>query len=259
MVLTAVRGALAFLSRLPVGGGTREWDAFRSTPPAFVLAGYAIGALVALPLAAPVGPPVAAALYLAALYLVVGVTHADGLADLGDAGAVHRSTETAQTAADATERRRTVMKDASIGAGGVLTLALAIVALAFGALELAGTAPAVAFTLALLAEVSAKAGIALLVCLGPSAGTGLGAAVVTGDRRSVIGVLAALLPTGLAAVIVGGSPVVAAVLAGPAVALLVRAWAVRHVGGISGDVLGGANELGRIAALHAGVIAWTLS
>jgi adenosylcobinamide-GDP ribazoletransferase len=30
------------------------------------------------------------------------------------------------------------------------------------------------------------------------------------------------------------------------------------LGGISGDVLGAANELGRVVGVHAGVVAWTL-
>jgi adenosylcobinamide-GDP ribazoletransferase len=34
-------------------------------------------------------------------------------------------------------------------------------------------------------------------------------------------------------------------------------WARRRLGGVSGDVMGAANELARLVALHAGVIAWT--
>lgn len=256
MVLTAVRGALAFLTRLPVGGGRRAWDGFRTTPAAFVLAGYAVGALVALPLALP-APPAAAAAYLLAVYLVTGVTHADGLADLGDAAAVHRAAG-GEPGADR-ERRRAAMTDAAIGAGGVLALTVALAALALGALALADGGIRVALTIALLAEVSAKAGMALLACLGPAAGDGLGAAVVAGRRASLPSVGAALLPAALLVTVVGAPAVVATVLAGPAAATAVRAWAVDRLGGISGDVLGGANELGRVAAIHAGVVAWTLS
>ncbi|OYR41115.1 hypothetical protein DJ82_06300 [Halorubrum sp. Ib24] len=50
---------------------------------------------------------------------------------------------------------------------------------------------------------------------------------------------------------------VAALLAALATAALLRRWSRRRLGGVSGDVLGATNELARVAALHAGVIAWT--
>ncbi|MFB6169944.1 MAG: adenosylcobinamide-GDP ribazoletransferase, partial [Haloarculaceae archaeon] len=49
MVLSALRGAVGFLSRLPVGRREADWRAFRATPLAFPLAGYLLGALAALP------------------------------------------------------------------------------------------------------------------------------------------------------------------------------------------------------------------
>jgi adenosylcobinamide-GDP ribazoletransferase len=50
----------------------------------------------------------------------------------------------------------------------------------------------------------------------------------------------------------------AAVAAGFLVALAVGWAATKRLGGVGGDVLGAANELGRVFALHAGVVAWTL-
>ena len=108
--MRAVRGALAFLTRLPVGGGEDAWDAFRATPVAFVVAGYVVGALAALPLLLPLPVSATVALYLLTLYLVTGVTHVDGLADCGDAAAVHGA------AAD----RHSALKDSQTGVGGAL-------------------------------------------------------------------------------------------------------------------------------------------
>ena len=247
--MTAVRGALAFLTRLPVGGGEAAWDAFRTTPLAFVVAGYVVGALAAIPLSLPVPVSTAVAGYLVALYLLTGVTHADGLADCGDAAAVH----------GADTDSRAVLKDAQTGVGGTLAVSLALVTLALGALGVAGSGPRVAVRLALAAEVSAKAGMAALAALGSPGHEGLGAAVVGASDPS--GLLPVVPAAALAAVAAppGSEPaLVATLLAGPAVALLVGRWATRRLGGVTGDALGAANELGRIVALHAGVVVWAL-
>jgi adenosylcobinamide-GDP ribazoletransferase len=248
-VLTAVRGALAFLTRLPVGGGEAAWDAFRTTPTAAVVAGYVVGGLVALPFLLPVPVSTLVALYLLTLYLLTGVTHADGLADLGDAAAAHGDRAT----------RVSALKDTETGVGGTLALGLALLALVLGALGAGGAGPRVAARIALAAEVSAKTGIAALACLGSPGHEGLGSAVVgAADRVALLPVAVAAVPVALAPPPGSAAALVAALLAGPVVALLVGRWAERAVGGVTGDTLGAANELARIAALHAGVVAWTL-
>ena len=248
-MLTAVRGALAFLTRLPVGGDEAAWDAFCATPAAFVVAGYVVGALAALPLLAPVPVATAVAGYVVALYLLTGVTHADGLADCGDAAAAH---------GPATERRE-ALKDSATGVGGALALGATLVALALGGLGVAGAGPRVAVRLALAAEVSAKVGMATLAALGDPGHEGLGSAVV-GDlsAAALLPVVAVAAPAALAAP-AGSTPALGAtLLAGPVAALLVGRWATATLGGVTGDALGAANELGRVVALHAGVVVWTL-
>jgi adenosylcobinamide-GDP ribazoletransferase len=249
VVLTALRGGLAFLTRLPVGGGDAEWEAFRRTPLSFPLVGYVVGSVAALSLLVPVPVPTAAALYLATLYLVTGVTHADGLADLGDAAAVH----------GATDRATEALKDSATGVGGALALGLALVALGLGALGVAGTRPGVAFALVLAAEVGAKAGMAALVCTGVPAHEGLGSALA-GDAAptDLLPVAASLLGLLVVVPAAGFGGVAAAALAPVAAAWLVGRWAAGRLGGVSGDVFGAANELGRVAGVHAGVVAWTL-
>ena len=243
MVLTALRGAIGFLTRLPVGGDERSWEAFRRTPVSIPLAGYVVGALAAVPFLLPLPVPTAAAVYLVTLVLLTGVTHADGLADLGDAAAVHGGVDT--------ERRREVLKDS----------ALVFVTLGLGALGLAGSRPRVAFGLALAAEVGAKVGIAALVCTGEAAHEGLGSALIDPVTPAALLPVAAVVAPILALATVptvGGVGIPAALLVPVGVALLVRSWARGALGGVSGDVLGAANELGRVAGVHAGVVAWTL-
>ena len=252
MVLSALRGALTFLTRLPLGGSETSWEAFRRTPLAFVLAGYVIGAVVALPLAVPLPVPTAAALYLGTIYLLTGVTHADGLADAADAAAVHD---------DSTDRsrRRAVMHDAETGVGGTLALVLVVAALALGALGMAGAGPRVAITIALAAEVGAKLGMATLVCLGDAAHEGLGSAFTDeSDATALVPAFLVALPVVALAAPLGTAAVVAALFGGPAVALVTLRWARATLGGVSGDVVGATNELGRVVGVHAGVVAWTL-
>lgn len=248
MVLTALRGALGFLSRIPVGRDGDAWEAFGGTPVSFPLAGYVLGALLAVPLLVPAPDLTVAVAFVAGVYLLTGVTHVDGVADLADAAAVH----------DDPDARREVLKDASVGAGGALAVALVVLGLAAAGLALAALPPEGAL-LVVASEVGAKGAMALLVCLGSAPHEGLGSAFTGRATPRALGpVVAVCLP----ATIVAWprvAPGVAALLAAFLVALLVYGFAGRLVGGVNGDVLGTANELARIAALHAGVMAWTLS
>lgn len=246
MVLTALRGALGFLSRFPVGHDGRAWDAFQATPVAFPLAGYLLGVLCALPLLLPLPEATVALLFVLAMYAVTGINHVDGVADLGDAAVVHGDAE----------RRRDVLRDTDLGVGGALAVALVVLGLGTAGLALAGLGVRAA-ALVLVAEVGAKAGMALLACLCDAPHEGLGSAFT--DR---LGPRDALLPGALAlpVVLVGYPqllPGALALAAALATALLLGQWADRTLDGVSGDVVGASNEFARVAALHVGVVAWT--
>jgi len=249
VVLTALRGALGFLSRFPVGRGREHWDAFTETPVAFPLAGYVVGAVVALPVLVPAPAATVAVLFVGGVYAVTGVNHADGVTDLGDAAAVH---------GDAAERRA-VMKDTTVGTGGALAVALAVFGLGAAGFGLAGLPTASAALLVVTAEVGAKAAMALVVCVGTASHEGLGSALTSSAApRSFLPVALVAAPAALL-----GWPAVAPGLATLLAALAVAAgttrWANARLGGVSGDVVGATNELARVAALHAGVVTWTLS
>ncbi|WP_435157006.1 adenosylcobinamide-GDP ribazoletransferase [Haladaptatus sp. DFWS20] len=244
MVLTAVRGALGFLSRLPVGHDEGAWDAFRRTSAAFPLAGYVIGALLAVPLLLPLTAPVAAALFLATVYGVTGINHVDGLADLGDAAAVH-----------GTEKRRTVLKDTAVGVGSLLAVALVIAGLALAALAVVALPLEIIVALVVVAEVSAKLGMAGLAAFGTPAHDGLGSQLIDQTPRRFAGAIVVSLP---AVALSWPSPVgIGAMSAGLLTTAVVGRWAQSWLGGISGDVFGAANELSRLVALHVGVVMWT--
>ena len=247
--LVAIRGAVAFLTRLPVGGSQAGWEAFRRRPYTMVVVGYLVGALAGAAFFLPVQPTTVVAAYLVALYGLTGLTHADGLADLGDAMAVHGDSE----------RRRDVLKDSATGVGGVLLLGVTLLVLTLGALAFAGVDAMTAFRLAIAAEVGAKLGMVLVVCYGRSAHEGLGSQLV--DRLDSTYIPAALIAAVPAIAVAPSETVyalVGAIVAGPLVGVATLTWAHSRLGGVNGDVLGATNEIGRAVGLHLGVSLWIL-
>jgi adenosylcobinamide-GDP ribazoletransferase len=245
VALRAVWGALGFLSRLPVGHDDTAWEAFRNTPVTIPLAGYVLGALVALPLLLPGPSSTVALLFVVGIYLVTGINHIDGVTDLGDALAVHGGPA----------ERREVMKDTAVGVGGALAVALVVLGLATAGIALAAL-PMRAVLLVVTAEVGAKLGMAVIVCLGSASHEGLGSALTGNNPRSVVSTVLVAVPAALLTwprVV----PAVVTLLAAVVAALFVHQWARVNLGGVSGDVLGATNEFVRITALHAGVMAWT--
>ncbi|ELZ17665.1 adenosylcobinamide-GDP ribazoletransferase [Natrinema limicola] len=247
--LGAVRGALGFLTRLPVGFRDGDWEAFRVTPAAFPIAGLISGVLAAVPLLATetLTATTVALGYLLAVYAVVGIHHLDGVADLGDALVVHGGQE----------RRREVLKDTTTGVGALLSVSITVAALALGGLGLAGLPVRAAIAIAVGAEVGTKLGMAALACFGTAVTEGMGKQFTDGaTARSFLAPAAIAVAT----VVVPRSPLGAVALCGAVAGVgLPWYWANRQLGGINGDIFGAANEIGRIAGIHLGVIAWTLS
>ncbi|HET7323303.1 MAG TPA: adenosylcobinamide-GDP ribazoletransferase, partial [Halococcus sp.] len=232
MVLRAIRGALGFLSRIPVGHDDAAWEAFRKTPATIPLAGYVIGALVSLPLLIPGPPPTVAFVFVVGIYVVTGINHIDGVIDLGDALVVHGNAA----------ERRAVMKDTTVGAGGASAVALVVLGLATAGVALAAL-PLRAMLLVVTAEVGTKLGIVMLVCFGPASHDGLGSALTANAQpRSVLPAILIAIPAALLTwprVIPTMATLVAAVVA----SLFVFRWARMNLGGVSGDVFGATNEI----------------
>ncbi|WP_193309739.1 adenosylcobinamide-GDP ribazoletransferase [Halorubrum halophilum] len=260
MVLTALRGALGFLTRLPVGRDEAAWAAFARSPWTFPAVGYLTGVVAAAPLLlagppASVPAPTVALGFVVAVYALTGIGHLDGVADLGDAAVVHGDREA----------RRAVLKDSALGVGGTVALALVVLGLATGALGLlerglaadAGRVPLAALGLVVAASVGAKAATATLVCVGDAPHEGLGSALTDESGLKALPAVAALAAPAVLLPWPRVLPGVAALVAALATAALVAQWSRRRLGGVSGDVLGATTELARVAALHAGVIAWT--
>ena len=248
-MIAALRGGVTFLTRLPVRSRDGDWEAFRRTPAVFSVVGLLVGALASLPLlaAGAVPAPSVALGYLLAVYALTGIHHVDGVADCGDGLAVHGDAD----------RRLAAMGDTTTGVGGTLAVSVVVVGLALGGLGLAGLPVAAAVGVAVAAEVGAKVGMAAMACLGTAAHEGLGSSVT-----AAVGPVAFVGPAAIAAPVVAltwPQPAAAAALGAAVLAALVPwLWAVRRLGGVTGDVFGAVNELGRLVGVHAGVIAWAL-
>jgi len=265
-----LRGAVAFLTRLPVhppewvrtlvpGASTtdpgdramEDWERFRGRPYTITLVGWLVGAIVAIPMALGIQlglpPEIVAVATLATLFAVTGIHHLDGVADLGDALVVHGDAD----------RRRGVLKDTTTGVGALLAVAFVLLSLALTVTTLARTPVFLAVGVVIAAEVGAKTGMATMACLGRAAHEGLGSQMTAAADPSKL--VAPALLASPALLVTGPSPAAAMALLGALVgATLPWWWARRHLEGLTGDVFGAANEIGRLLGLLTGVIAWTL-
>lgn len=232
------RTALAFLTRLPGGRHPDDQAGLTASVPWFPVVGVAIGAIgagvyvAALEVLTPVP---AAALAFIATALATGGFHEDGLADSFDALAGGWTRE----------RRLEILKDSRHGTFGVLSLVLISVLKISALASLAGRDAAVALV---CAHVIGRAGAVALMGTAPTAtDRGLGA-----DYTRALGVPATIAGTavGVAAAGLGFGVFAPVVIAAVAVGVAaVGWWAWRKIGGVSGDLLGAAEQVGEATVL----------
>nr|WP_255719457.1 adenosylcobinamide-GDP ribazoletransferase [Pelomonas sp. P8] len=241
---------MQFLTRLPVRLGRFEPAWLNDCVRHFPLVGALVGAVGAGALvgAAQFWPAwVAAVLALVATVLLTGGFHEDGLADTFDAlgGVVSR------------DKALVIMKDSRLGSYGALALVLSLL-LRAALLAVLATRPLAGAVAALLASHALARGAAVGVMVSLPYGGDvehakakpLALAVAPGNFAMAIGWCALLL----AALTVAGVDVaklVGAVLSATFVALLMRQWLKRRLGGYTGDGLGATEQLAEIAVLLA--------
>jgi adenosylcobinamide-GDP ribazoletransferase len=239
MIGEPVIALLQFETRLPLGRPA-DFGAFARHPWLYPLAGWVTGGIAAVIafLVAPRSPALAAAAALAAVLLVTGFHHLDGLLDFGDGLMAHGSRE----------RRVAALTDRAIGAGGV-GLGIAVTLFAFAALS---SAPS-AWAAILAAEVLARLGLAWITVAGPPFREGIHA-TLHGGARPVHGVLA-LVPVLPLLLLLPPGPVL---LATGVTALTVAGMIIlagRLFGGVNGDVAGAVHEILRALVISALVLA----
>ncbi|HEU4459900.1 MAG TPA: adenosylcobinamide-GDP ribazoletransferase [Methylibium sp.] len=252
--------ALQFFTRVPVTGRLAAWVGWQpgwlnDSARYFPLIGLGIGAFGALVLtiAAQWWPvPVAVGLSIAATLLLTGAFHEDGLADSFDGlgGSADR------------ERVLAIMKDSRIGSYGsaALIVVLGLKALALASLPIGWSAAA----LVVAHGLSRAVAVALIRAL-PYAGDAEHAkAKPLAQRVSTAGlVLACIWPLAAIAAfaaaqaasgsfaVPGWRAWIAALLAAAGAGLVCARWFRRRLGGVTGDMLGAAQQLSELAVLLA--------
>lgn len=244
--LSDIQLAIAFLTRLPVGG-LRHHGNLADAAWAFPLVGVLVGGFGAalLHMAAITGlPPVVGTLLaFAAMVLVSGALHEDGLADVADGfggGALR-------------EQKLEIMRDSRTGSFGVLVLMFAI------GLKVAAVAsadhPDLAAAMLLAAATFSRGILPVLMVTLPMArkdGLAYGAGRPTRTRVVVAlvlggsGLLFFLWPYMIASLFMAATGIAGAVVVG----ILAR----RQIGGQTGDVIGAAQQVSETAILLTAVV-----
>ncbi|MBD3677640.1 MAG: adenosylcobinamide-GDP ribazoletransferase [Rhodobacteraceae bacterium] len=235
-----ISAALGLLSRLPMSVDTDRAQARGAAAAwAWPLAGAVLGGLAGLvgwvALVLGFTPGVSAAIVLAALILMTGAMHEDGLADTADG--LWGGWEPA--------RRLEIMKDSRIGTYGVLALGLSLLARwsALTSLIAAGSLFAPLIAAGMLSRAPM---VAVMAALPNARGDGLSQSVGRPGQRTVT--LAILLAFGGGLAVTGWAALPAALM----VAIVVWALsgiAMAKIGGQTGDILGASQQLAEIAVL----------
>ncbi len=236
-MLREVGSVFSFLTIIPTGNATLETVA--KFMYIFPIVGIVIGLIIGgfgfgLSLTG-LEPMVVSLLVVAALAIITGIHHTDGLADFGD-GLMTKGSK---------EKKLSAMKDLSTGSAGIVTVVLYIVGLI---IALSITQGLDLFKAILLGEIIAKFSMVFMASIGKSAAVGSNSPFIQlmKDKRKLL--LAGVI-TIVPVIILGGALGVFMILGSIGVTILLTAIATHSFGGITGDVLGTANELGRLSSI----------
>jgi len=222
--------ALSFLTRIPVRH--KHEPQVGSAAPWFPFVGIVVGAIVggvAWGVSNLTTPLVGAAVGVLCGVLITGAFHEDGLADIADAF----------VGGWTTEQRLKILKDPLHGSYGVAALCGSIV---LRVCALSAIPPREMFVTAITAHCLARAGaLALMLTTALARHEGLGSDYVKSLRTSsttislIVSLAIVIVLTGVWAVAAVGATIVGA--------MTLRFWSKKKIGGITGDVLGAAEQV----------------
>ena len=245
--MNSVRNVLGFFTILPLSRAGTLKDVARAgwlVAIAGVLIGGAEG-LIGLGSLRLLGQPVTAALILAVSLLLMGLHHADGLADLGDAIMVH---------GDAS-RRIEVLKDRTLGIGavGAVLLTYLITWSALTQLLALNGEDWKLPALLIAVEVAARLSLQIVAFVSKPSHEGAGMVFLEMMKgwRGIAGFILSLAILAAVSLVSSAPGVLAALAAAIVTGLALAALGKKLFGGAGGDLLGASVELGRLAAVLA--------
>jgi adenosylcobinamide-GDP ribazoletransferase len=239
-VLGELKLALSFLTILPFApAGSVAPEQVANSAAYFSVAGFILGAALIVEdflLRPLLDLALRSVLLVMSLAVVTGCVHLDGLGDTADALGAGRNRE----------RALEILRDSRIGNYGAIAIFFALLLKCVALAGLAGRYRWIALYaapgLARWAMIAASAGLTYLRA------EGAGSALLAGgaDKAFACGLLTLL---GLLPVL--SIPALAGAVAAAAVVAGARVFFRRWLGGVSGDLLGGAGELSEVAVLLA--------
>ena len=242
--LAEFHAALCLLTRLPLGsigsahGPVPIERAVWAFPLAGGLAGLAGSAVYAICSLAHMPPFVAAAWCLAAMLLLTGGLHEDGLADTADGFGGGRTRE----------RKLEIMRDSRLGSFGAVALLLSL-GVRGAAIAALGEPRRVLPALVVSGAVGRAVLVVPLLMLVPARDDGLAVGLRgLGISQALVALAIAVV---VAIVLVPPAMTLAAIASAVAVSVVLARIAVRQIGGYTGDVLGATEVIAECAILSA--------
>lgn len=236
-MLKEISSVFSFLTIIPTTNANLETIAryMYLFPLVGIVIGGIIGAFGFGLSEAGIEPLVVGLLIVAAIAIITGIHHTDGLADFAD-GLMAKGTK---------EKKLAAMKDLSTGSAGIVAIVMYLIGMVV-ALSLSNGFEL--FRALLFSEIIAKFSMVLMASIGQSAALGSNSPFIQlmKDKRK-LGV--ALLFTLIPLLIFGGSAGMIAFAVGISFTMFLVALSSRSFGGITGDVLGATNELTRLSSI----------
>ncbi len=245
-LLSALRSGFGFLTTIPVGITMEGIERLMKHIYLFPVVGAVIGLMLAgIGYASSMifPPVVTSVIVIISIYYLTGFNHIDGLADFGDGVAAHGTIE----------KKIAAMRDTAVGTGGVIFCTIAIIGI-FASLFSIADKMLLPYAL-IAAETSAKQSMVTVAAFGKSIHKGFGAMTVDNTKKSDF--IAGMVFSGAVCYLALGVYGIGALMVSQFAGILVLNTANRHFGGVSGDIVGASNEVGRLAALiFIGGLAW---
>lgn len=235
-MLKEISSIFSFLTIIPTKNASLETTA--QFMYLFPIVGMAIGLLVGsfgFGLSIFLDPLITSLLVVSSLALITGIHHTDGLADFAD-GLMAKGSK---------EKKLRAMKDLATGSAGIVTIVLYLIGLIIAISLSSGFQ---LFLAILLSEIIAKFSMVLMASLGKSASIGSNSPFVELMKNpKKIGLAIGLTLVPLLAL--GGINGLIIFASCSILTLFLIGISNRSFGGITGDILGSANELSRLASL----------